>query len=136
MGLGQDPTDVYALDEILPGKFMPGFWGNLRRLANLGPYANEIWQAADEDMKNGGTGKLFRQRILELQLPGVGPKVASFAWLALAPMTSELATVDVHMMKHLDKDYDSPKSDNEYFELEQQLQQERDQMYGPETPLA
>ena len=87
-------------------------------------------------MANGGTGEIFRQGILDLGVPGVQAKVASFAWLALAPMTSELATVDVHMMRHLEQDADSPKSVAEYLEFEETLRRERDEMYGPEVPLS
>lgn len=79
MGLEQNPEDVFAVDEILPGKFMPGFWGNVRRLANLGPYAETIWEIATQDMQAGGTGQIFRQGILDLGVPGVQAKVASFA---------------------------------------------------------
>ena len=134
MGLEQQPEDVMAVDEILPGKFLPGFWGNLRRLANLGPYAEDLARIANEDIFHGGTGEIFRSGVLQLSIPGVGPKVASFAWLALAPTTSELATIDVHMMRYLGEGDDSPKSDAEYLRLEEQLRQERDQVY-PDTPL-
>jgi hypothetical protein len=48
-------------------------------LANLGPYAEEITRIANIDMANGGTGEIFRQGILDLNIPGVGAKVASFA---------------------------------------------------------
>lgn len=134
MGLEQQPEDVMAVDEILPGKFLPGFWGNLRRLANLGPYAEELTRLANEDIMNGGTGQIFRAGVLGLAIPGVGPKVSSFAWLALAPTTSELATIDVHMMRYLGEGDDSPKSDAEYLKLEDRLRQERDQVY-PDVPL-
>jgi hypothetical protein len=134
MGLEGQPEDVMALDELLPGKFLPGFWGNLRRLANLGPYAEELTALALRDMEAGGTGEIFRDGVLKLAIPGVGPKVASFAWLALAPLTSELATIDVHMMRYMGEGDDSPKSDADYFALEQRLKEERDQYY-PDRPL-
>jgi hypothetical protein len=51
-------------------------------------------------------------------------------------MTSELATVDVHMMKHLEQETDSPKNVQDYYNLENRLRQERDEMYGPDTPLS
>lgn len=51
-------------------------------------------------------------------------------------MTSELATVDVHMMRHLEQDADAPKSVAEYLEFEETLRRERDEMYGPDVPLA
>lgn len=139
MGLDQQPSDVIPVDELAGGgKYMPGFWGNIRRLANLGPYAETIRQIAVEDMtQHNGDGTYFRDQILKLGIPGVQAKVASFAWLALAPNTSELATVDVHMMRHLKQDgLDSPKNTQHYLQLEDQLRQERDQTYGPDVPLS
>jgi len=123
-------------NQMLPGRFMPGFWGNIRRLANLGPFMDEIYSAAMDDIKNGGTGEIFRDRIIKLNIPGVGAKVGSFAWLALAPNTSELATLDVHMMRHLNQKGDSPSNLNHYLQLENQLRNERDETYGTEIPLA
>lgn len=51
-------------------------------------------------------------------------------------MTSELATIDVHMMKHLDEEDESPKNPQHYFDLEERLRQERNEMYGEDTPLS
>lgn len=136
-GIGQEPTDVMSVDEILPGKFQPGIWTNIRRIAALGPYADEIYKAAMTDMQQyGGSGQYFRNRILQLNIPGVKAKVASFAWLALAPNTSELGTIDVHMMRHLGEDADSPRNTTHYMQLEDQLRQERDDVYGAGTPLS
>lgn len=134
--MGQDPSETIDPNGILPGKFMPGFWGNIRRLAALGSHVDEIYQAAMKDIGHGGTGELFRNRILDLGIPGVQAKVASFAWLALAPNTSELATIDVHMMRHLNEEAESPRNTKHYLELEDRLRNERDQTYGTEVPLA
>lgn len=134
-GFEDDPSETLAVDQILPGKFQPGIWTNIRRIAALGPYADEIYKAALTDVyQYGGTGHYFRNKILALNIPGVKSKVASFAWLALAPMTSELGTIDVHMMRHLGEDDDSPRNTKHYMELEDRLRQERDQLY-PGTPL-
>lgn len=136
-GMGQEPTDVMSVDEILPGKFQPGIWTNIRRIAALGPYADEIYKAALIDMQQyGGSGRYFRDRILQLNIPGVKAKVASFAWLALAPNTSELGTIDVHMMRHLGEESDSPRNTTHYMQLEDQLRQERDDTYGTDVPLS
>jgi phosphohistidine swiveling domain-containing protein len=129
-----DPEEQEDPNQFLPGRLQPGIWTNIRRLAALGPYADQIYQAAMDDIEQGGTGELFRDRILKLGIPGVGAKVSSFAWLALAPTSSELGTIDVHMMRHLDQDRESPKNQKEYFELEQRLRQERDELY-PGVPL-
>jgi hypothetical protein len=123
-------------EKVVPGKLIPGFWGNIRRLAALGPYADDLRQAALDDLnQNGGRGTQFRNEVLKLGIPGVGPKVASFAWLALNPVGSDLATIDVWMMRHLNQDEESPKSPRHYFDLEAQLRDEKDALYGPNTPL-
>jgi hypothetical protein len=119
-----------------PGKLTPGFWTNVRRIAALGPYADQLRQDAITDMMEfNGTGKYFRDQVLKLGIPGVGPKVASFAWLALNPKGSDLGTLDVWMMRHLKQDQESPNSPAHYFDLEDQLRDEKDALYGPETPL-
>lgn len=136
IGLGQDPEDVIDPNEILPGKFMPGFWGNIRRLAGLGPYADDLYKLAMADIQQGGDGHIFRNGVLQMGIPGVQAKVASFAWLALAPNSSELATIDVHMMRHLNESGDAPRNTNHYLDLENRLRNERDEIYGTEVPLA
>jgi len=133
--IGQDPSSVLPLDDILSGKFQPGIWTNIRRLALLGPFADELYKAALTDVfQYGGTGHYFRNAVLSMNIPGVKAKVASFAWLALAPMSSELGTIDVHMMRHLQQPEDAPRNTQHYLQLEDQLRQERDQQY-PDTPL-
>lgn len=135
VGFDTPAENVLDPSQVLPEKMNPPFWGNLRRLAQLGPYAEELRQAALEDLMQGGSGHVFRQRVLDMQIPGIGPKVTSFAWLILQPTTSELATLDLWMMRHLQKPYESPRNDNEYLQLEQQLQEERDSLYGQGVPL-
>lgn len=135
VGFDTPAENVMNQSEVLPEKMNPPFWGNLRRLAQLGPYAEELRQAALEDLMEGGTGHVFRQRVLDMKIPGIGPKVTSFAWLILQPSTSELATLDLWMMRHLQKPYESPRNDQEYLQLEQQLQEERDSLYGQQVPL-
>jgi hypothetical protein len=120
----------------VPGKLIPGFWGNIRRLATLGPFAERLREAAIHDLiDNGGRGQNFRDEVLALEIPGVGPKVASFAWLALNPLGSDLGTLDVWMMRHLDHPSESPSTTNEYMNLEKRLRNEKDLIYGKDTPL-
>jgi hypothetical protein len=131
-----DEVQPMGWEKQVPGKLTPGFWGNIRRLAALGPYADDLRQAALDDLnETGGKGTLFRNEVLKLGIPGVGPKVASFAWLALNPKGSDLATIDVWMMRHLNQDAESPNTPSHYFQLEDQLRDEKDAMYGPNTPL-
>lgn len=123
-------------EKQVPGKLTPGFWTNVRRIAALGPYAETLRKAAIDDLQtNGGKGTKFREKVMSMGIPGVGPKVASFAWLALNPTGSDLGTLDVWMMRHLNQDVESPNNPNHYFELEDQLRDEKDALYGPDTPL-
>lgn len=131
-----ETPEVVQHEDIIPGKrFQPGFWGNIRRLAALGPYAEDLRQIALADVEDGGHGRHFRENVLALGIPGVGPKVASFAWLALNPTMSDLATIDVWMMKHLEEKDESPRNVKHYYELEDRLRQEKDMLYGPDVPL-
>jgi GNAT superfamily N-acetyltransferase len=138
MGQGDlmDEIQPMGWEKQTPGKLVPGFWGNIRRLAALGPYAEDLREAAITDMyEHNGTGKYFREQVLKLGIPGVGPKVASFAWLALNPTGSDLGTLDVWMMRHLNQDVESPNSPRHYFDLEDQLRDQKDALYGPTVPL-
>jgi GNAT superfamily N-acetyltransferase len=137
-GQGDLMGDVEPMgwEQQVPGKLTPGFWTNIRRLAALGPYSEKLRQAALADIQeNGGKGNFFRDEVLRLGIPGVGPKVASFAWLALNPKGSDLGTLDVWMMRHLNQDVESPNNPSHYFDLENQLRDEKDALYGPQTPL-
>lgn len=132
--LFSDPEQQEDPNQFMPGKLNNGIWANIRRLAGLGLYADQLYQAAMDDYEAGGTGETFRDRVLKMGIPGVGTKVSSFAWLALAPTTSELGTIDRHMMHHLNQEAESPKNQKEYFELEKRLRDERDDIY-PGVPL-
>lgn len=122
----------FGTEEILPGsKMNPPFWKNVRGLSVLSPYIEDIRKAALEDVQTGGKGFLFREAAM--RVPGIGPKIASFAWLILQPTTSELAAIDLWMMRHLGQKGESP-NDDQYFTLEDQLRKERDELY-PGVPL-
>ena len=130
--IGQDPEDVLPHADV--GRLAPGFWTNIKRLAAIGPMADELTDAAVDDITHGGTGQEWRQKVLQLAVPGVGPKVASFAWLALAPLKSELGTVDVWMMRDLGRPEMAPRNYEEYIDAENALKQRRDAEY-PGLPL-
>lgn len=106
-------------------KYMPGIWGNVRNVAKIGPYIEQLRQAALEDIARGGDGRYFREQLLGMNIPGIGPKIAAFVWLLLAPRTSKLATIDVHMMRHFGEQGDSPKDYTHYLNLENQLDEQR-----------
>jgi hypothetical protein len=116
-------------------KYMPGIWGNVRNASVVGPYVEELRKAAIDDVGQGGDGRVFRQRLLELNIPGIGPKIAAFVWLLLAPRTSKLATIDVHMMRYLGQPAESPKDYAAYLEFERQLDEQRKSMGYEQVPL-
>jgi hypothetical protein len=116
-------------------KYMPGIWKNVRNCALIGPYVETLRKAAMEDIAQGGDGRYFRQELLDLGIPGIGPKIAAFVWLLLAPRTSKLATIDVHMMRALGGQGDSPKDYNAYLQFENQLDQQRQEQGYNDVPL-
>lgn len=116
-------------------KYMPGIWQNVRNAGIVGPYVEDLRQAAIEDVARGGTGQYFRQELLNLQIPGIGPKIAAFVWLLLCPKTSHLATIDIHMMRALGKDAQSPADLNQYLQYEKELEDKKNEMGYEDVPL-
>jgi hypothetical protein len=106
-----DDTDLY-------GAFMST---HLTAISMISKYADRILEAALEDIEQGGQGHIFRSEVLRLNIPGVGPKVCSFAWLLLQPMTSQLATIDTHMMDVLGHDFNKEMNQRDYFKFEREL---------------
>lgn len=130
----QDPEFIDYGNKVVE-RYMPGIWKNIRNCALIGPYVEQLRQAAMEDIAQGGDGRYFRQELLDLDIPGIGPKIAAFVWLLLAPKTSKLATIDVHMMRHLGADTESPKDYSSYLNFEDQLDQQRQEMGYTDVPL-
>ena len=117
-------------------KYQPGIWGNVRNCAIVAPYIEDLRQFAVYDIQQGGDGRYWRENVLDLGIPGVGPKITSFAWLLLAPKTSKLATIDIHMMRVLGKKDQSPATYADYLNFEKELDDMRKQMgYGEEVSL-
>lgn len=116
-------------------KYMPGIWENIRRAGVVGPYIEDLRVAAIEDVKQGGDGRYFREALMQMDIPGIGPKVAAFVWLLLCPRTSKLATIDIHMMRVLGQDAESPRDYRAYLELEKRLDQMRVEMGYTDVPL-
>ena len=95
---------------------------HLKSISQISQHADEILNAALEDVReHDGTGHHFRHTVLALGVPGVGPKVCSFAWLLLQPMTSQLATIDTHMMDVLGHDYEKEMNNRDYFRFEREF---------------
>ena len=126
----------YDLEGNEAGKYGAFMGTHLKQIAALSQHADELLEAAVEDVKEyGGTGHHFRAKTLALGIPGVGPKVCSFAWLLLQPATSQLATIDTHMMDVLGHDYDKKMSDRDYFKFERELAAGRDAAGYGHVPL-
>jgi hypothetical protein len=130
-----DPELLAHLQNGGVSKYLPGIWKNVRNCAIIGPYIEQLRQAGMDDIAQGGDGRVFRQQLMEMNIPGIGPKIAAFVWLLLAPKSSKLATIDIHMMRHLGQPVDSPKDYTAYLNFEQQLDDQRKQMGYDQVPL-
>src|SRR6266498_317460 len=67
-------ADLIAHAPNIVEKYQPGIWGNIRRAAAIGPYVENLRQAAIEDVGQGGSGRYYRNRALNLGIKGFGPK--------------------------------------------------------------
>jgi len=84
-------------DEAKYGAFMSS---QIEPIAEVGQHIEEIRQAALKDIEEGGgQGYVFRNSVVHLGISGLGPKVVSFVWLMLRPMSSELGVVDTHILR-------------------------------------
>jgi hypothetical protein len=109
---------------------------HLKAIAQISQHADEILDAALEDVRaHDGEGHHFRHAVLALGVSGVGPKVCSFAWLLLQPLTSQLATIDTHMMDVLGHDYEKEMNNRDYFKFERELSAGRDASGYGHVPL-
>jgi hypothetical protein len=113
-----------------------GFTNNhLVQMSQVGEHVDEILKAALTDVhQHDGTGHHFRATVMQLGIPGISNKTCSFAWLLLAPMTSELGTIDVHMMDVLGHD-EKDMSIRDYYGYERMLQAGRDAAGYSHIPL-
>lgn len=114
----------------------PAWMGtHLKSIAQISQHVDGILKAALEDVEaHDGAGHHFRSYVLQQQISGVGPKVCSFAWLLLQPMTSQLATIDTHMLDILGYN-EKDMNHRNYFRYERQLQAGRDAAGYGSMPL-
>lgn len=129
MLLGDDDYQQPQKEHLYWQKYPGYIKDHLRSIAKLGEYADYLTQVAREDIeKTGGKGNLWREALRKINVPGVNNKVASFAWLLLRPKTSELATIDRHMMNFLSMDEkNTPSSDKAYENYENRLREVKSQ---------
>ena len=144
----QPKLDVFAAEQMgfdldVPTEEPPkidrygAFMGtHLKAIAQISQHADELVDAALKDVqKHDGSGHHFRAAVLSLGISGVGPKVCSFAWLLLQPMTSQLATIDTHMMDVLGHNYEKEMNNRDYFKFERELAAGRDAAGYGHVPL-
>jgi 2'-5' RNA ligase len=115
-----------------------GAWmgSHLKAISKISQHVDEILDAALKDVRErDGAGHHFRSTVLSLNISGVGPKVCSFAWLLLQPMTSQLATIDTHMMDVLGHHYEKDMNNRDYFKYERELAAGRDAAGYSHIPL-
>lgn len=99
-----DSDDPHAVGDPKKAPFKYGafVYDHLDSIEEVGKNIDAITNAAHEDItQKGGSGHYFRNEIVKMNIPGINAKVASFAWLLLAPEHSELGTMDVHMARAL-----------------------------------
>jgi hypothetical protein len=127
----EDPLPAETGDDELYGGWLIQ---QTKNIAAISRHIDSLYDAAVEDANSGGKGHIFRTEVMHLNLPGVGPKVASFAWLLLSPTTSELATIDTHMISMLGGKQ-SDLSNRDYFKYERMLRARTDNMGYGSMPL-
>lgn len=129
-------ADWAGMENPDPGKYGAFMGTHLKAIAQISQHADEILKAALEDVHNhDGAGHHFRASVMQLGVSGVGQKVCSFAWLLLQPMTSQLATMDVHMMKVLGHNYEKDMNTRDYGKYERELVAGRDAAGYGHMPL-
>lgn len=109
---------------------------HLKAIAQVSTHADTLLKAALEDMhEHDGSGHHFRAAAMQLGVTGVGPKVASFAWLLLRPTTSQLAIIDKSTMNMLGKNDQTESNTRDSFGRERELQAGRDAAGYGHVPL-
>jgi len=100
----------------------------------VGKNIDKIREAAHEDLKDGGKGFIFRNAVMNMNLAGVNPKVASFVWLLLAPMSSELGIIDTHVIRGLRRS-EKDMNPRDYYKFERMQRAAKDATGYGHMPL-
>lgn len=128
------PVDAsgFSAQDAKYGAFMGG---HLDAIEQVGSHIDQIRQAALKDLQeDGGKGFIFRNAVMNMNLPGVNPKVASFVWLLLAPMSSELGIIDTHILRGLRRG-EKDATPRDYYKLERMQRTVKDASGYPHLPL-
>lgn len=132
-GLEDSGPEQAHLDPLMTERYPGVIFNHLRYIADLSKFADYLHKAALEDLQQGGSGKIWRQALRNTNVPGVNDKVASFSWLLLAPKTSQLATIDTHMVRALGVPF--PSNTKQYDDYENALHNIKAQMGYHDMPL-
>lgn len=134
--------DIVPPEDLVPShpeKYAGFFVDDMFALSALAPHADELLDAALADVRqHSAAGWHFRAAVTVLasreNVKGIGAKVASFAWLLLCPKTSELATIDTHMLDTLG--YKKGEiNDRDYYRFEREFKAARDASGYSHVPL-
>lgn len=129
-----DKTDVLAniMNQPDPGVYGSYLVSPLKTLAAAHKHLDELSQAAHNDVQQGGKGHHWRKSLLNLGIPGIGPREASFAWFLLQPKTSQLAVVNPQLAEILGH---KTLGDRDYFKAERELEAARQASGYSHIPL-
>lgn len=128
------PIDAsgFASQDAKYGAFMGT---HLDAIEEVGQHIDQIRDAALKDLdEDSGKGFIFRNAVMNMNLKGVNPKVASFAWLLLAPMTSELGIIDTHVLRGLRRS-EQDMTPRDYYKLERMQRAGKDATGYSHLPL-
>jgi hypothetical protein len=128
---GNQDASGFSSQDAKYGAFMGG---HLDAIETVGKRIGEIRDAALEDLKTGGKGFHFRNTVMNMNLPGVNPKVASFAWLLLHPMGSELGIIDTHVIRGLRRS-EKDMTPRDYYKMERMQRAGKDATGYSHMPL-
>lgn len=132
----EGPSPTPNAPEQKPERYGAFMGTHLKAIAQISQHVDEILEAALYDVhEKDGSGHHFRATVLQLGISGVGPKVCSFAWLLLQPMTSQLGTIDTHMADVLGHNFEKELNNRDYFKWERELQAGRDAAGYGHMPL-
>ena len=112
-------------------------YGHLEGIAELTADQLEIMRqyAVKDITEDNGRGFIFRAGCTAMNIRGIGPKTASFAWLLIVPHSSELGIIDTHAARGLGFEDNAPAQDKHYYALERAQRTLKDSSGYGDMPL-